>query len=84
MWHVNRLITPNERLDDRHKKRVGYFVEHNGIWYLVNENMPDLRDVDTNVDIPQGSKVELVDGLKILLSREEGGRLVHVQMAEGV
>lgn len=83
MWHVNRLITPNERLDDRNKKRVGYFVEHNGIWYLVNENMPDLRDVDKQIDYPPGSKVELVDGLKILLSREEGGRLVHVQMAEG-
>lgn len=83
MWHVNRLITPNERLDDRNKKRVGYFVEHNGVWYLVNENMPDLRDVDKQIDYPPGTKVELVDGLKILLSREEGGRLVHVQMAEG-
>lgn len=83
MWHVNRLITPNERLDDRNKKRVGYFVEYNGIWYLVNENMPDLRDVDQQVDYPPGSKVELIDGLKLLLSREDGGRLVHVQMAVG-
>ena len=83
MWHVNRLVTPNERLEDRHKKRVGYFVEHNKIWYLVNENMPDLRDTDKNVDYPPGTKVELVDGLKLLLSREEGGRLIQVQMAEG-
>lgn len=83
MWHVNRLVTPNERLEDRHKRRVGYFVEHNGVWYLVNENMPDLLDVDKTTPYPPGSKVELVDGLKLLLSKEEGGRLVHVQMADG-
>lgn len=84
MWHVNRLVTPNERLEDRHKKRVGYFVEHGGIWYLVNEGMPDLRDTDNQINYPPGSKVELVDGLKLLLSKEEGGRLIHIQMAEGV
>ena len=83
MWHVNRMITPNERLEDRHRKRVGYFVEHRGSWYLVNENIPDLRDVDKQVDHPPGSKLELVDGLKILLSRQDGGRLLHVQMVEG-
>lgn len=83
MWHVNRLVTPNERLANHNKKRVGYFVEHKGVWYLVNENMSDLKDVDKQISYPIGSKIELVDGLKILLSREDGGRLVHVQMAEG-
>ena len=80
MWHVSRLITPNERLEDKHKKRVGYFVEQNGLWYLVNENMKDLRDVANKIDYPPGSKVELVEGLQLLLSREDGGRLIQVQM----
>lgn len=80
MWHVNRLITPNERLEDHNKKRVGYFVEQYGVWYLVNENMKDLRDAANKIDYPPGTKVELVEGLQLLLSREDGGRLIQVQM----
>ena len=74
---------PNEKLTDGQKKRVGYFVFHNNTWYLVNENMPDLVDLtqaDNRISIPIGGKVELVDGQKLLLSREDGGRLVIVQM----
>ena len=62
---------------------MGSFVFHNNTWYLVNENMPDLVDLtqaDNRISIPKGGKVELVDGQKLLLSREDGGRLVIVQM----
>lgn len=82
-WHVNRSISPNERLTPEQKKRVGYFVLHNNVWWLVNEHLPDLMDADTKAQIAVGDKVEIKDGLKLLLSREEGGRLVVVQMVEG-
>jgi DNA-binding helix-hairpin-helix protein with protein kinase domain len=84
-WHINRHIAPNEKLSDANKKRVGYFVLHAGSWWLANEGMPDLEDrtqADTPLRIPIGGKVELKDGQKLLLSREEGGRVVVVQMVE--
>ncbi len=79
-WHANNLIVPNEKLTDEHKKRVGYFVHHNDVWWLVNEGLTDLMDVDTKTPIPLGGKVELTDGKKLLLDRASGGRLVVVQM----
>jgi serine/threonine protein kinase len=82
-WHVNRHIFPNERLTADQRKRVGYFVLHNGVWWLVNESLPDLTDVQTKVRYAPGSKVELKDGSHLLLSREDGGRLVVVQLVEG-
>lgn len=82
-WHVNRLIAPNERLTPEQKKPVGYFVQHQGIWWFVNQALPALKDVTNNKDIPPGAKVELVDGLQLLLSPEENGRLVQVQMVRG-
>ncbi|MEK7274136.1 MAG: kinase [Candidatus Desantisbacteria bacterium] len=81
-WHINRNIFPNERLTDEQKRRVGYFVLHNGSWWLINENMPDLMIADTKTLIRIGEKVELKDDLKLLFSREDGGRLVVVQMVD--
>ena len=80
LWHVNNLITPNERLTQDQKKRVAYFVLHNATWWLVNEQLPDLMDLSTKTLIPMGGKVELKDGLQILLAKGEGGRLAVVQM----
>lgn len=82
MWHVNRLIAPNERLQED-QKRVGYFILHKGSWWLVNERLTELTDVTTKTLIPVGGKVELKDGLQLLLSKAEGGRLVAVQMVNG-
>jgi serine/threonine protein kinase len=80
-WHINKNISPNEKLADAHKKRVGYFIFHQSVWYLVNEAMPDLMDVTTKTPVPIGGKVALEDNKQLLLSRESGGRLVVVQMA---
>jgi hypothetical protein len=80
-WHINKNISPNEKLADGHKKRIGYFVLHQNMWYLVNEGMPDLMDVTARTPVPIGGKVALEDGRQLLLSREPGGRLVVVQMA---
>jgi serine/threonine protein kinase len=79
-WHVDRNVIPNERLEDKLKKRVGYFVFHQRKWFLVNEGLQDLKDVTNQVVVPIGEKVELVDGLQLLMSRTPGGRLIVVQM----
>jgi hypothetical protein len=82
-WHIDRNIVPNERLDDANRKRVGYFVLHQNVWYLVNERMPDLIDAASKVAIPVGSKVALTDGLQLLASKAPGGRLFVVQLVAG-
>jgi serine/threonine protein kinase len=81
-WHANNLIAPNEKLTEARKKRVGYFVFHQGAWWLVNESLPDLMDVSTKASVPIGGQLELRDGQQILLAKGEGGRLVVVQMVD--
>lgn len=83
-WHMNRRVFPNERLKPEQKKPVGYFVFHQGRWVLVNQRMPDLTLIEgeDKKEIPVGEMVELKDGAQILLSKEDGGRLMVVQMVE--
>jgi DNA-binding helix-hairpin-helix protein with protein kinase domain len=81
-WHVNRNVSPNERLTDEQKKPVGYFVFHNDKWLLINQRLPDLEDKTENKKIPAGQAVELSDGKQILLSKEDGGRVIVVQMVK--
>jgi hypothetical protein len=80
-WHVNREVFPNEHLDEASKKRVGYFQLNTGDWYLVNEGMPSMKNVSTGVEIAIGERVMLEEGTQILLSPNEGGRLIQVQLA---
>lgn len=80
-WHVNRNIVRNERLTAEQKKPVGYFTMHNGKWVLVNQTLPSLKDITEDKDIPINTMVELTDGKKLLLSNEDGGRIVTVTMA---
>lgn len=82
-WHVSRKVFPNEKLTPDQKKRVGYFQLHQGEWYLVNEGMPQMQDVATKKDVPIGGNVKLTDGSQFLLSREDGGRLIQVQLVNG-
>ena len=79
-WHVNKRIFPDEKLSDTDKKPVGYFALHNGKWVMVNQNIPDMKDLSNNKQVPINSMVELKDDKQILLSREPGGRMIFVQM----
>lgn len=79
-WHVDRTITPNERLGDEHKSRVGYFVLHQNRWFLVNEKMPNLKNAKTGEEIPISGKVELEDGLQLLTGSSPSSRLFYLQM----
>ena len=81
-WHVNRLIAPNERTSAEQKKRVGYFVFHNDQWWLVNEGVNGLMSLPDKKPVPIGGKLALDDGGQFVLSTEDGGRLVVVQMVE--
>jgi len=82
-WHVSRSVFPNERLTSEQKRPVGYFVFHGGRWLLVNQTLTGLKDVTSGdgIHLPPGSQVKLENDQKLLLSPEDGGRLVHVQMA---
>ena len=82
-WHVTRSIFPNERLTNEQKRPVGYFVFHDGRWLLVNQTLTGLKDVTSGEGTlhPPGSQVVLENDQKLLLSPEDGGRLVHIQMA---
>lgn len=83
LWHINRLIAPNERLTAEQKQRVGYFVLHAGQWWLVNEKLPALTEAKTKTAVPIGGKVALTDGLQLLFGKADGDRLVVVQMVDG-
>jgi len=80
-WHVNRNLVRNERLTAEQKVPVGYFTFHNNKWVLVNQKLTSLRDVTMDKDISTNEMVELTDGKKLLLSKEDGGRLVLITMA---
>jgi len=81
-WHVNKFVAPNETLTAEQKKPVGYFVFHGGKWLFVNQKLTDLEDKSEGKKIPIGQAVELTDGKQILLSKEEGGRLIIVQLVK--
>ncbi|MBF0239046.1 MAG: kinase [SAR324 cluster bacterium] len=79
-WHVNRNVFPNERLNDSQKKPVGYFSFHQGNWCFVNQTLSAMNDLTEKKDIPINSMVMLKEGKQLLLSPEEGGRLVYIQL----
>ena len=80
-WHADNRVFPNEKLSAAETRRVGYFVLHQGNWWLVNETLPEMYDVRSKTAIPMGGKILLEEGAQILLQRGEGGRLLMVQMA---
>ena len=82
-WHIDRTIVPNERLSNENSKRVGYFILHHGDWLLVNERMPELINATTKEPVPIGQAITLQEGVQILFSKAEGGRLAMVQLVEG-
>lgn len=82
-WHLNRNVFPNEKITPAQQSPVGYFSFHQGRWVLVNQNIPHLADVSEAGNpkpVPIGQALPIVDNQQILLSKEDGGRLIHVQM----
>lgn len=79
-WHVWRHIIPGPRMTDEQKLPVADFQLVAGKWHLINRKLPAMKDNTSGKPIPPNSMVELKDGQQILLSPDEGGRLIQVQM----
>ena len=79
-WHVSKKVIRNESLTALDKKPVGYFTFHQNRWLLVNQPLPNMKDVTENKPVPINSMVELTDDKKIMLSDEEGGRLMYITL----
>ena len=82
MWHVNKYVSANEKTSAEQKIPVGDFHFHNGKWILINRRLTSLYDKDINKKIEIGEAVELSEGKRILLTTEEGGRLIIVQLVK--
>lgn len=85
MWHVNRFVAANEKTTAEDKKPVGDFHFHHGQWILINRRLNSMFEIDKTGNkkpIPVNGYVELTEGRQILLSTEEGGRLVIVQLVD--
>jgi len=79
-WHTNRDVVRGPRITPAQRKPVGYFSFHKGKWVLVNQRIPNLRDVTNKRNIPVGQMVELDDKLQLMFSPEKNGRVVLVTM----
>lgn len=79
-WHVTRNIIRNESLKQEDKKPVGYFTFYQNKWVLVNQAVKGMKDLTDQKEVPINSMVELTDGKKILLSSEDGGRLLYITL----
>ena len=77
-WHVDRNIIRNEKLTNQDKKRLGYFVFHQGKWLFINEALMTLKDVTNDIEIPIGQSVALVSGNKLLLATDKGNRVATI------
>jgi serine/threonine protein kinase len=80
-WHTNENVFRNEKLTSEQKIPVGYFTFHNNKWVFVNQKLTSLKDLTDDKEISVGSMVELSDGKRLLLSKEEGGRVVIITIA---
>jgi hypothetical protein len=78
---VNRNVIRNEKLTAEQKVPVGYFTFSNNKWVLVNQKLTSLKDLTENKEVPPNTMVDITDGKRLLLSSEEGGRVVVVTMA---
>lgn len=77
-WHVNRHVHRNERLTAEQKVPVGYFTFYNNKWVFVNQKLSTMKDLTDDKPIPIGSMVEITDGKKLLLAKEDGGRVAVI------
>ena len=75
-------VFPSENITEKQKKTVGQFQHINNEWYLINESLAQLavKTEDGTYPVGIGERVKLVDSQKLILSREEGGRLAFIQI----
>lgn len=81
LWHTNRNVITNENLTPAQKIPVGYFSFYNNKWLFVNQTLTSLVDKSENKDIKIGEMVELTSGKQLILSKEDGGRVAVISIA---
>jgi hypothetical protein len=81
LWHTNRTIITNENLTAPQKVPVGYFSYYNNKWLFVNQTLTSLVDKSENKEIKIGEMVELITGKQLILSKDEGGRVAVISIA---
>ena len=81
LWHTNRNVITNENLTPAQKIPVGYFSFYNNKWVFVNQTLTSLVDKSENKDIKIGEMVELTSGKQLILSKEDGGRVAVISIA---
>ncbi|WP_313377269.1 protein kinase domain-containing protein [Chishuiella sp.] len=79
-WHISKKVIRNESLTNEDKKPVGYFTFYQNKWVLVNQSLPNMKDITENKSVPINTMVELIDQKKIMLSDEDGGRLMYITL----
>ena len=77
---MNNNVVSNEKTTAEQKLPVGYFTYQNSKWFFVNQRLSSLKDVIEDKVVPIGSMVELNECEKLLLSKEEGGRVVAISL----
>ncbi|MET3981009.1 serine/threonine protein kinase [Mucilaginibacter sp. UYP25] len=80
-WHSNRNIIRNEKLTEKEKVSDGYFAYHNNKWVFVNQKLTYLKDVTEDKQIAIGAMVEITNGKRLLFSKEDGGRVAVITIA---
>lgn len=79
-WHISKNVINNENLTEEDKEEVAV-INYDGIqWVLTNKSVLGMKDMSDQVDVLIGGKIVLQHDKKILMSAEEGGKLLYVTM----
>jgi serine/threonine protein kinase len=75
-WHFFANTTPL----NSNRKPLAYFAAQKAKWYLVNQSEADMWLPDSSERVAHGKGVVIQQGLKVLFSEAEGGRLAIFDM----
>ncbi|MFK7862384.1 MAG: lipopolysaccharide kinase InaA family protein [Granulosicoccus sp.] len=79
-WQTDRFSFDNERLEAEKQVCVARIERDGSDWLLVNVSGTQMMDATSNETIFIDERIELYEGVKILLSKEDGCRLAYVQL----
>lgn len=78
-WHCHRGVEPKPNADLTVK---GQIAMENGKWFLVNRDLPEARLIENGTvgrPVAVNDRIELTDGLTMLMAPPPKGRMVYVQ-----
>ncbi len=82
-WHVNRNVFPNEKLTLDQKEIGRIFPIPRGSMVFAERIAVRMKDITGGGKLVGiGEIVQLTEGRQILLSEENGGRLIQVQLVQ--